>query len=332
MSIGARLKSLGFDTYLLLLVGMVVLASLLPARGIAADIVGQSTTYAVALLFFIYGARLDTASIMAGLANWRLQGMVLATTFIVFPIVGIVLANVLAPWLPSEIVIGLIYVSILPSTVQSSIAFTSVAQGNVPAAVCAASVSNLLGVFVTPILAGFLVHTSGGGFDMQAVIDIGVQLLLPFAVGQLLRPWIGAWIKRHTVLTRIVDRGSILLIVYSAFSAGVVAGIWGQVDIGVLALMIAADIVMLAIIMVGTFFAGRAAGMSHADAVVLLFCGSKKSLASGLPMANILFAGRTVGLIVLPLMLFHQIQLIVCAVIAQRYAYRQSQLTAATPS
>jgi sodium/bile acid cotransporter 7 len=324
MSFGNRLKSLGFDTYMLLLIGTVVLATILPARGLAADIVSQATTYAVALLFFIYGARLDTASILAGIANWRLQGLVLASTFIAFPIIGIIFSIVLAPVLPPEIIVGILYISILPSTVQSSIAFTSMAGGNVPAAVCAASVSNLLGVIVTPLLAGALIHTNGGGFDGQAIIDIGMQLLLPFIVGQVLRPLIGNWIKRHGMLTRVVDRGSILLIVYSAFSAGVVAGIWSQVEPWELAIMVVADIVMLAIIMVGTVVVGRATKIPYADAIVLLFCGSKKSLASGLPMANILFAGRSIGLIVLPIMIFHQIQLFVCAVIAQRSAYRNA--------
>ena len=329
MSFATRLKSIGFDTYLLLLVGTVILASLLPARGQMAGIASDTATYAVALLFFLYGARLDTASIMAGISNWRLQGLVLVSTFIAFPIVGLVLANMFAPWLQPEIVVGLIYLSILPSTVQSSIAFTSVAGGNVPAAVCAASVSNLLGVFVTPLMAGILIHTTnGGGFDTQAIIDIGMQLLLPFAIGQLLRRWIGGWIKKHSALTRVVDRGSILLIVYSAFSAGVVDNIWSQVDGSVLATMVGIDIVMLAIIMLGTIGVGRWMGMPRADAIVLLFCGSKKSLASGLPMANILFAGQTVSLIVLPLMIFHQIQLFVCAIIAQRSAYRNSLVAA----
>jgi sodium/bile acid cotransporter 7 len=329
MSFATRLKSIGFDTYLLLLIGTVVLASLLPARGQMAGIASNAATYAVALLFFLYGARLDTASIVAGISNWRLQGLVLASTFIAFPIVGLILANLFAPGLQPEIVVGLIYLSILPSTVQSSIAFTSVAGGNVPAAVCAASVSNLLGVFVTPVLAGILIHTtSSGGFDTQAIIDIGMQLLLPFAIGQVLRRWIGGWIKRHSALTRVVDRGSILLIVYSAFSAGVIDNIWSQVDGSVLVTMVGIDIVMLAIIMLGTIGVGRWMGMPRADAIVLLFCGSKKSLASGLPMANILFAGQTVSLIVLPLMIFHQIQLFVCAIIAQRSAYRNSLVTA----
>lgn len=326
MSLSSKLKRIGFDYYLLLLVGTVVLASLLPARGWGAELVSQIAYFAVALLFFLYGAKLNTSAIVAGLANWRLQALVFASTFVAFPLAGLALSSALSPWLRPEIVVGLLYLAVLPSTVQSSIAFTSIARGNVPAAVCAASISNLLGVFITPLFAALLLHTSGeGGIDLGSMVDIGVQILLPFVVGQLARPLVGKFIQRHARVTQIVDRGSILLIVYSAFSAGMVAGIWQQVDLSTLAIMVGADALLLGIIMVGTSFAGRLAGLVREDRMVLLFCGSKKSLASGLPMANILFAGQTVSLIVLPLMIFHQIQLFVCAVIAQREGHRASE-------
>lgn len=330
MSLNSRLKRIGFDSYLLMLLGTVILASLLPARGMGAVLLSQVAYFAVALLFFLYGAKLNTGAIVAGLANWRLQALVFGSTFIAFPVAGLVLSSALSPWLRPEIVIGILYLAVLPSTVQSSIAFTSIAHGNVPAAVCAASISNLLGVFITPLFAALLLHTSGeGGIDLGSMLDIGVQILLPFALGQLMRPLVGKFIQRHAKLTQIVDRGSILLIVYSAFSAGMVAGIWQQVDVSTLAIMIGADALLLAVIMIGTSLVGRLSGLVREDRLVLLFCGSKKSLASGLPMANILFAGQTVSLIVLPLMIFHQIQLFVCAVIAQRAGHRASEETAA---
>ena len=161
MSLSSRLKRSGFDLYLLLLLGAVVLASLLPAQGVAAEVLSRVVYFAVALLFFLYGAKLNTSAIVAGLSNWRLQALVFASTFIAFPLVGFALSSALSPWLRPEIVIGLLYLAVLPSTVQSSIAFTSIARGNVPAAVCAASISNLLGVFITPIFAALLLHTSG---------------------------------------------------------------------------------------------------------------------------------------------------------------------------
>jgi sodium/bile acid cotransporter 7 len=322
MSIGQRLKRAGFDFYLVLLIGTVALATVLPARGVAADAVDIISSAAVALLFFLYGVKLNTGAIIAGITNWRLQGLIFASTFIAFPLVGFLLAFALGPLLPPELRTGVLYLSILPSTVQSSIAFTSIARGNVPAAVCAASVSNLAGIFITPVAATLLLHTSGGGLGGGAVIGIAVQLLLPFVLGQLARPLLSGVVDRHPVLTRVVDRGSILVIVFSAFSAGVVAGIWQQVDIGTLAILFAADTILLVAIMILTAQAGRLAGLPRADRLALFFCGSKKSLASGLPMANILFAGHAASLIVLPLMLFHQLQLFVCAVIAQREGQR----------
>ena len=325
MSLSARLKRIGLDTYLLMLIGTVVLATVLPVSGIGAVIVSQIAFYAVALLFFMYGAKLNSSAVVAGMANWRLQLLVFATTYIAFPIVGIVLASILSPWLEPSIVLGFLFLAVLPSTVQSSIAFTSMAQGNVPAAVCAASLSNLVGVLLTPALAALLFHTTGVGLNANAVVSIAIQILLPFALGQVARPWVGEWISRHKRVSLFVDRGSILLIVYSAFSAGVVAGIWQRVVLSTLTVMLLADMVLLAVVMVFAWFAGKSIGLPREDRMVMLFCGSTKSLASGIPIANILFVGQPIGLIVLPLMLFHQIQLVACAWLAKRYAARPAR-------
>lgn len=318
MFVLARLKRIGVDAYILMLLGTVGFATLLPARGVAAEWLSSVTYFAVALLFFLYGVKLNTGAIIAGFTNWRLQLLVLGSTFVAFPVMALGFSQLLAPFLQPELAFGILYLGLLPSTVQSSIAFTSIAGGNVPAAVCAASVSNLLGVFITPLLVALFLHTGSGSFDFGAVIDIGIQILLPFVLGQLLRPLAGAFVQRHGRITHIIDRGSILLIVYSAFSAGVVAGIWQQVDAVALSAIIVASITMLALIMGLTLFAGWAAGLPEEDRLVLLFCGSKKSIATGLPMANILFAGQAISLIVLPAMIFHQIQLVVCAMLAQR--------------
>lgn len=322
MSLVARLKKIGIDTYLLLLAGTVLLGTILPVSGDAAVLVKTISVWAVALLFFLYGARLNTAAVVAGIANWRLQGLVFLTTYLVFPVIGVVLTLLLSPFLGPSITTGLLFLVVLPSTVNSSIAFTGMAHGNVPASVCAASVSNLVGVFLTPALAALLLHTKGGGVNADAIGSIALQILLPFAIGQLLHRWLGGWIGRHKRVTLVVDRGSILLIVYSAFSAGMVAGVWQQLDLRTLALLFAVDAGLLAVIMILVGLMSRFAGLKHADRMTLLFCGSTKSLASGVPMANILFVGMPVSLIILPIMLFHQIQLFVCAIIAQRWANR----------
>ncbi|MGI3901303.1 MAG: bile acid:sodium symporter family protein [Janthinobacterium lividum] len=311
-----------FDYYLLALLATVAVAAVLPARGAAEPIAKYAVTVAVFLLFFLYGARLSSKAVVDGIAHWRLQSLVLLSTFVLFPVIGLGLTAVLSRWLPAELAAGLIFVCVLPSTVQSSIAFTSIARGNVPAALCSASVSNLLGMVLTPLLVAALLATHGSGFSLQALGDIAVELLLPFGLGQVLRPWIGPWITRQKHVLSYVDRGSILLVVYSAFSESVVAGVWSHMNPYSLLLILTLDAVLLAAVLFITTMASRAMGFSKEDEITIVFCGSKKSLASGIPMANILFPAMTVGAVVLPLMIFHQIQLFVCATLAQRYARR----------
>jgi sodium/bile acid cotransporter 7 len=315
-------SKLPVDLYTLLLIGTVGIAAILPARGMGADAMGYVVYVAVALLFFLYGARLAPQAILAGIMHWRLQGLVFLSTFVLFPILGLIITAIFRPWLTPDLVLGLMFVAVLPSTVQSSIAFTSIARGNVPAALCSASVSNLAGIVVTPLLVAALLTSHGGGISLGALKDISLQLLLPFGLGQLARPFIGKWLHRHKRLTSFVDRGSILLIVYAAFSEGMVAGVWSRLSWQSLALIVFLDIIMLTLGLVITTVASRRLGFSKPDEIAIVFCGSKKSMASGIPMANILFAGQAISLIVLPLMLFHQIQLMACAAIAKRYASR----------
>ncbi|MHA6719782.1 bile acid:sodium symporter family protein [Sphingomonas sp. RS6] len=311
------------DPYLLLLIATVALAAVLPARGIWAPVADQAVSIAVALLFFLYGARLAPAAIWAGLTHWRLQLTVFLSTFLFFPLIGMGAFALAGKLLPPGIATGILFLCLLPSTVQSSIAFTSIARGNVPAALCSASLSNLVGVLITPLLVALLLpHASGAGFSLSSLESIAMQILLPFAAGQAARPLIGTFILKHRTLTMVVDRGSILLVVYAAFSEGMVAGVWSRVSLADLALVLAFNAVILAIVIVATTIGSRQMGFSKEDEIAIVFCGSKKSMASGIPMATILFAGGTVSLIVLPLMIFHQLQLFVCAVLARKYGAR----------
>jgi sodium/bile acid cotransporter 7 len=308
-----------FEPFILMLLGTVVLASLLPARGEMATIVGYAADIGIVLLFFLHGAKLSRDAIWAGLRNWKLHLAVLAITFVAFPLLGLGLSAL--PFVTGPLAAGLLFLTLLPSTVQSSIAFTAIARGNVAAAVCSASFSNLLGILVTPALVALLMHTSGsGGISMESIEAIVLQLLVPFVAGHLLRPWIGAWVTRRKALLTVVDRGSILLVVYSAFGAAVVEGLWTKLSIGDLVLIALLCAVLLAFVLALTFAVARAMKLPREDAIVLQFCGSKKSLASGVPMAGVLFPPAQVGVILLPVMLFHQLQLIACAVIARRYA------------
>lgn len=319
--IGALVRFLKREWYTIAIVGMVVLASLLPIRGEAARGFDTATTLAIALLFFLHGARLSRAVVIAGLTHWRLHIVILATTFVLFPVLGS--AVFLMPGiLPQALITGIMFLCVLPSTVQSSIAFVSIAKGNVPAAICAASASNILGMFITPLMSGVIFHSlgHGSGFSTDALVSILLQLLAPFIAGQIVQPWLGSWFGRHKILTQIVDRGSILMVVYAAFSEAVIGGIWHQISIGSLAIVLVLDAVLLAIVLVMTYFGSGWLGFNREDRITITFCGSKKSLASGAPMANVIFSGQDVGAIVLPLMFFHQIQLMTCAVLARRFA------------
>lgn len=316
------LNKFGINAYMQLLLLTILLGIILPAHGIATGILHYLTYWAVALLFFIYGAKLDIESIKNGMLNIKLQGVTFLATYLLFPILGIILASIFRPVLGPALAIGLIFLAVLPSTVQSSIAFTSMAGGNVSAAICAASVSNLIGVVLTPALVALLMHKSGVGVSLDAVIKITVQILLPFIVGQLSRPFLGEFIKKHKAITKIVDRGSILLIVYSAFSAGTIAGIWHTIAATSLIMTFIVVLVFLAIAMSLMMLSGKLLAMPYPDKAVLFYCGSTKSLASGLPIAAALFVPSEVSAIVLPLMIYHMSQLLVCAFISQKAALK----------
>ena len=323
------MSRLRIDPYIVALLLTVAVASLFPARGAVATGFGHATTIAIGLLFFLYGARLSTREAMDGLKHWRLHGLVFLATFVLFPLLGL-LSLLLVPWaLTPGLYTGVMFLCCLPSTVQSSIAFTSIARGNVAAAICSASFSNLIGIVLTPLLVTVFLFTGTGGVSLGAVRDILLQLLVPFLAGQLLRRWIGGFITRHKKVLGYVDRGSILLVVYAAFSAGVVAGIWGRLSVVSLLVLLAVNAALLAVVMVVTTLAARRLRFSTEDEIAIVFCGSKKSLASGLPMATVLFPAATVGLTVLPLMMFHQMQLMVCAWLARRYGARKDALALA---
>ncbi|MDQ0653815.1 bile acid:sodium symporter family protein [Pseudomonas cedrina] len=315
------------DNFTLTLIATVILASLLPASGQTAVAFGWVTNLAIALLFFLHGAKLSRQAIVAGAGHWRLHLLVFSLTFVLFPLLGLALKPVLSPLIGKDLYMGMLFLCALPATVQSAIAFTSLARGNIPAAICSAAASSLFGIFLTPLLVTLLMNVHGeGGSTVDAILKISVQLLLPFVAGQIARRWIGAWVGRNKSWLKFVDQGSILLVVYGAFSQAVIEGIWHQIPLWELGGLVVACCVLLALVLVAATLLGKAFGFSHEDRITILFCGSKKSLATGVPMAQVLFAGATMGVLILPLMLFHQIQLMVCAALAQRYANRPESI------
>lgn len=316
-------KKLPLDAFSLLLLFTVLLASIFPIAGQAAHTFDQLTTMAIAGLFFLHGAKLSRDAILQGLGHWRLHLLTLALTFALFPLLGFLARPVLLPLLGPTLYNGFLYLCFLPSTVQSSIAFTSVARGNVAAAVCSASFSNIIGMAITPFLvAFFILHGTHQQFDaLPAIIKIVGLLLVPFILGQFSRRWVFPVMQRHPKAIKVFDQGSILMVVYGAFSAAVLGGLWHQVSGMTLLQLVAASCGLLAVAMLLAWHIPCWLGFNRADQKTIFFCGSKKTLASGIPMAQILFMGQPIGLIVLPIMLFHQIQLMVCGILAARWSH-----------
>ena len=310
------------DDFTLLLSGVVAIATVWPCRGVWAEAFHALTNGAIALLFFMHGAKLSREAVVAGLTHWRLHLLVFACTFAMFPMLGLALRPLLMPLVTPELYVGVLFMCALPATVQSSIAFTSIARGNVSAAVCSASASSLLGIVVSPLLIGVMLSQHGAVASLAAVEAIVLQLLVPFVAGQFMRRWIGAWIERHRAVLATADRSSVLLVVYAAFSEAVVGGLWQQIPARALVGVAAVCVVLLLLALLITTQLARRLGFDRADEIAIVFCGSKKSLSNGIAMARVLFASHAVGVIVLPVMLFHQIQLMVCAWLAQRYADR----------
>lgn len=316
-----------FDNYTLLLIAIVALATLLPAEGKGEVVAVWATRFAIGLLFFLHGARLSRQAILAGILHWRLHLLVFSFTFLAFPLIGWLALPLITPVLGKELAMGILYLCALPGTVQSAIAFTAMARGNMAAAICSASASSLIGILVTPLLMLILLdlNSAGVGFSfLDTLISISLQLLAPFLAGHLLRPLIGSWVAKNSPWLGKVDQTSILLVVYTAFSASVVSGLWQSVPLNKLAWLTLICVVLLIVVLTLTTWLARRLGFNKEDEITIVFCASKKSMATGVPMAQVLFTGSLLGPMLLPLMIFHQIQLMACAQLAVRYSEREA--------
>lgn len=314
----SRLKKI--DPLILLIISAVVVAIIFPARGHFAEVFDSLTNVVIALLFYLYGARLSTQEALNGLKNWRLHLTILAFTFVLYPILGLALRP-LTLFISHDMYLGILYLTLVPSTVQSSVAFTSVAKGNIAGAIVSAPASNLVGVIMTPLLVMALMGAGNGiSIDSSVFVEISLLLLAPFILGQLTRKWVKDFAASKG--TKIVDRGSITMVVYAAFSKGVVDGIWDSISIWEIVFLVVLSILMVAFMLWLTKILGSKLGFPRADVIAIEFCGSKKSLATGLPMASVIFASgsTSLGLLILPLMIYHQVQLMICSWLAARYA------------
>ncbi|WP_395517477.1 bile acid:sodium symporter family protein [Pseudorhizobium flavum] len=314
---------LKIDPFLALMMGTIVIASIAPAHGAFAKLIEQIGTLAVAFLFFAHGAVLPRRALIDGLRNWKFHLFVFAVTFGLFPLIVQPLNMVPATWMPPELLLGFLYLAALPSAVSSSIAFTSIAKGNVPAAVCNSAASNVFGLMLTPLLVTLLMRTdASGSIDLvESLEDIVVELLLPFGLGQALHTSLLRFTMRYKHRLEQYDQGVIIVIIYAAFSKSVVDGLWSELSATTLFLAIGMTCALLMIVISFMIATTHALRFSREDRIAAVFCGSKKSLASGLPLAQVLFAGSPAfAMIVLPIMLYNQIQIIVGAIMARRYS------------
>ena len=316
------------DYFLLAMLVAVVLAALWPQLGTGDGPLhlGVVTQLGIALVFFLHGANLSRASLRSGLQNWRLHVFVQASTYGLFPAIGFAVVWLGRGLMPFDLLLGFFYLCALCSTISSSVALTAMAKGNVPASIFNATLSGLLGMFLTPILVGLVVATSGERIPLgAAILDIVLTLLLPFALGHVLRPLLLNFLMRYKSLIGTLDKAVIVLIVYAAFCESTAAGVWSRYGIELIALVVAMSSVLLLAVIAFTTWLARRLGCSVEDDITAVFCGSKKSLANGVPIANVLFPGHpALGVIVLPLMIYHQLQLLLCTWLARRYAARGS--------
>lgn len=317
------IRAVATDGFVLSLQAALLCAAFFPATPTLLPWVEGCAKAAIAVLFFIYGVRIAPRDALIGLAHWRMHLMILSFTFVVFPLLGLAMRGLPDVMLQSELYPGVLFMCLVPSTVQASIAFTARSGGNVPAAIASASASNLIGVFLTPALALTLMTTSGKTpVHSTAALGLCLQLLVPFLLGQCARPWMSGWVAEHANSLKIVGRESIVLVVYASFSAGTREGMWHQVSVFGVFQVIAMSITLVGFMLWLTAFAARRFGFVEADVRAIQFCGTKKALATGLPIAAVLFAGHPIGLLLLPLMIFHQVQLMMCTWWADHYAYR----------
>ena len=309
------------DRFVLMLLGAVLLGWLMPVSGAGLPVAQDISFAGIFALFFLHGLKLPRNEVMQAMKGWRLQGAMLAFAFVLMPLLGWGVAAAAGLMLPAALAAGLVYTAILPSTVQSAISYASLAKGNVAASVVGAALSNLAAIIATPALFALLLGTaSGSPVGGDVIVKIMTMLLLPFVLGQAAQHWLGGWAARQKALLTVFDRSVILLAVYVAFSAAVSSGALVVVSGVSLLLLTSFAGVFLMLAFALAWGMGGVFGLARADRVSLLFAGAHKSIATGAPMAALLFPADVAGLMILPAIIYHQLQLIASAPLAARLA------------
>lgn len=313
---------MNFLTRLDLLVRVLLLAIALavvaPVSGAMREVVQFIANAAVFVLFFLNGLRLPRDEVRAGLTNHRLLWPLTAWVYGVMALSGWAVWQLGQGWMPPMIALGFLYLGCMPSTVQSATAYSSLGGGNVASSVIAAALLNIMGVFVSAPLFSLLGGGGAAEFHTDSLIKVIGMLLVPFIAGQLMQDRLGGWVKGHRALVTGMDRAAIAIAVYVAFSGAVEQRFWTRIDAQGWLWLVAGTAVLLVIGHLGAWWLGRAVGLDRANRVSMLFAGGQKSIAMGAPMATVLFPPAVAGVILLPILLYHLVQLIIAAPIAVR--------------
>ncbi len=317
------------DWFLLGMISCVLLATFFPDVGKTSGTIhaDKLSDYGIALIFFFHGLGISRKNLRDGILSWRVHVCVQITTFVVFPLVAFLFCLLARNFIPEDLVLGFYFLGAIPSTISSSVAMTAVARGNVPAAIFNASLSSILGIFLTPLIVSiFVSSTESASLPLgETFLNLAILLFMPFLAGQLLNPLFYKRVLPYKKYINIFDKFVILLLVFSSFADSVADGLWTKHGPGMLLETFAGAGILLAVALTGTTLAARALKFKKEDEITAVFCGSKKTLAGGVPMAKLIFGGAPqIGMIVLPIMFYHQLQLLVCTFIANRYAAREN--------
>ncbi len=321
-------KKSGVGGFLVAIMAAILLAWIKPSWGVSESnfSLEKLTGYGVSVIFFFYGLTLSLQKLKAGLADWRMHIIVQLSTFVLFPLLIIAIKPLFGNdagllW------ISIFYLASLPSTVSSSVVMVSVAEGNIPAAIFNASISSLLGIFITPLWMGLFLESANGEFDLSGIIlKLVLQVLLPVVLGILLNSRLGAFAEKNRSRLKFFDQSVILLIIYVSFCQSFYNHVFDDLSVMELVLLGAGMIALFLAVFSMMNLVSRWFNLKRENRITVLFCGSKKSLVHGTVMSKVLFAqSAATGMILLPLMLYHALQLILASIIAQRMASRAKE-------
>jgi len=312
--------SQAFDPMVRLLLVAILLANFLPVTGEARPVAQLVSNTAIFLLFLLNGLRLPRDEVLRGIGNVRFLLPLVLWCFGAMALAGWGVSHALAGLLPATVALGFLYLGTLPSTVQSATAYCSIAGGNVASSVVAAALLNITGVFVTAPLFSALAGSAGVGIDLDGLARVGMILLLPFTIGQVLQRGAGKWVKDNRRLATWMDRICIATAVYVAFSGAVEQGIWDMLGLASWAILAATVLALLGFAFGGAWLLGAALALKRGDRIAMMFSGGQKSIAMGAPLAAVLFPPAFAGIVLLPVLTYHLFQLILSAPLAARLA------------